>query len=1040
MRAIYLTQPHAQLIWSGTKRAVVRPPDAPALPVAQPLILVGAKQALGQCVLGQGVSVPADDFNDSFPAHRVTIRERCKWWPDAVALVVYPIRDFQPFAQPLPVAVPPGAPMLWDDLSFTQPVPAPAANDGIMVAGVVPETAALTLALPAILLPAGSEAQAPADLHLTLAYLGDVPNATFDRVAVEQALQDFALTHGPLVGEIAGLGRFVNTHKPGLDALVALYDCPDLPRLRQELVDTLALAGAPVDKAHGFLPHITLAYVPHGEPVDVDISAVPLTIGALDLAWGNDHMSIALQGTPAAVKAFPNEHAARLADPADFLADSFRRKQIAAGISLVLAKRKADGESGPMEAQSYRFDRAKFTAQQARKWLADHRVKPILFETAGDAEESKMTKVQVADVDAILGDLEAAVKGGPGSGFFGHAGRPGHVGGSSSGSSAPSGKPRGGTEAQRDATFSRIAGAVIGGPFSDLPTAAGEEQVYRATDADGKPKPRRYLSGPKTATISKGDMNRLLIEAYHAGGGKRSESPRVDRVAAKHFGVNNLRSGDLRTSKFLISADVLRQAMHDAYAAGAFESMPSSRNKALPELATGVKTFTARDGRAWLLTWTTNAFQDREGEIFTTKSLEDYVQRHEADPVKNRFWFWHIKGTDFGDVRWQGVVGRMLVEAGTFDQSAKGQAFEKFFTAHPHGHPVIAPEGWGCSHGYTYAAADRADRVYEWFDKKETTLLPLSAASNPFTKLEVKMALSQKQRAALTTIGGDELLHYVEETGDATTKALEAEGIAYKALPEQTYADLVREAAKEIADAALQTEILTLADQLEAEEKARKPKPAEEEAAADEETTDEEDATDEETADEEAATDEEAEPVPPKKNAKPTKLPPFLARKLKWLANEADSPQLDALADELAAVDAELPDAATKQVEEQSFAYDVKALVAEVADALQLEQLSTIMTAQTTAIQAIGAAVKALQEAVPQLATRLDAYAEKAAAPAPPPPPAPEPAPAGPTSLPRFAWFRPSQADMTADKSLAPRLAAPAAIAGLAAKMTGDIT
>ncbi len=946
--ALYLVQPHAALIANGVKRAVVRPPDAPPLPVAQPLTLVGNKSALGQLVLGQGVSVPAADFNDSFPAHRVTIRERQKWWPAAVALVVYPIHDFQPFAEPLPVAVPPGAPMLWDDLNFTAPVPMPAVSNGIMVAGVVPEPTATTLALPPILLPTGAEAILPADLHLTLAYLGDVPEATFARYTVEAALLDFVTSHGPLVGEIAGLGRFVNTHKPGLDALVALYDCPDLPRLRQELVNTLAGAGAPVDKTHGFLPHITLAYVPHGAPADVDISPLPLTISTLDFAWGGDHTTIALQGAPAAVKAFPNEHAARVADPADFLADSFRRKQIAAGISLVLAKRKTDGESGPMVAQSYRFDRAKFTAQQARKWLADHDVKPILFEAASDMGESKMTKAITALATAPTwgskADWQAAL---PDSAFLVVVGE--------------------GDQKERHLPFTR------GG------------------------QPDRKLCGAAWAALT----------SNHRG--QSYQGPNKAGALAKLRGI---------------------------YQAQKWPLPDAEKQKAL---ATGVKTFTARDGRAWLLTWTTNAFQDREGEIFTTKSLEDYIQRHEADPVKNRFWFWHIKGTNFGDVHWQGVVGRMLVEAGTFDRDAKGRAFERFFTAYPNGHPVIAPEGWGCSHGYTYAAADRADKVYEWFDKKETTLLPLSAASNPFTKLEVKMALSAKQKAALTTIGGDELLHYVEETGDATTKALEAVGVAYKAMPEQTYADLVREAAKEIADADLQTEILALADQLEAEEKARKPKPAEDEEVADEETTDEE-ATDEETADEAAAEDEE--PVA-KPKGKPTKLPPFLTRKLKWLATEADSPQLGALADELAAVDAELPDAATKQVEAEPLAYDVKALVAKVADALQLEQLSTIMTAQTTAIQAIGAAVKALQEAVPQLATRLAEYAEKAAA-APPPAPAPvvapAPEPSGPTSLPRFAWFRPSQADMTADKSLALRVAAPAAIAGLAAKMTGDST
>jgi hypothetical protein len=80
-------------------------------------------------------------------------------------------------------------------------------------------------------------------------------------------------------------------------------------------------------------------------------------------------------------KPYPNEHAARMGDPAGFLPDSFRRKEITDGVSAIFGKKTADG---PMVLQAYRFSKDKFTAEAARKWLADHNAKPIAFEEASE--------------------------------------------------------------------------------------------------------------------------------------------------------------------------------------------------------------------------------------------------------------------------------------------------------------------------------------------------------------------------------------------------------------------------------------------------------------------------------------------------------------------------------------------------------------------------------------------------------------------------------------------------------------------------------
>ena len=75
---------------------------------------------------------------------------------------------------------------------------------------------------------------------------------------------------------------------------------------------------------------------------------------------------------------YPNEHAARLLDPAQF--DSFRRKNndFAQGIDSIYGLNGND----PVRLQALRFDAQRFTVSEAKKWLSDHDYKPISFEPA----------------------------------------------------------------------------------------------------------------------------------------------------------------------------------------------------------------------------------------------------------------------------------------------------------------------------------------------------------------------------------------------------------------------------------------------------------------------------------------------------------------------------------------------------------------------------------------------------------------------------------------------------------------------------------
>jgi len=75
---------------------------------------------------------------------------------------------------------------------------------------------------------------------------------------------------------------------------------------------------------------------------------------------------------------FLNQHSGRLKDPGQF--QTFRRKNLEAGIDAIIGfKKKGDQHS---EIQAIRFEKDKFTPDEAKKWLKDHDFQTISFEEA----------------------------------------------------------------------------------------------------------------------------------------------------------------------------------------------------------------------------------------------------------------------------------------------------------------------------------------------------------------------------------------------------------------------------------------------------------------------------------------------------------------------------------------------------------------------------------------------------------------------------------------------------------------------------------
>lgn len=187
------------------------------------------------------------------------------------------------------------------------------------------------------------------------------------------------------------------------------------------------------------------------------------------------------------------------------------------------------------------------------------------------------------------------------------------------------------------------------------------------------------------------------------------------------------------------------------------------------------------NGEPWFVCWGTSAFEDRDKEIFTTKALEEYCKENMTNPYKGYFNVFHIPNTDFAEKKWQGVVGRILVEAGPFLKDKKGKKAFEFFKKYPDNHPELAPEGWGASVEYKFLAEDLEEGVYKWLWVTRTSVLPKSRAANMITKGSLMMTLSKQQEEMGKQIFGEDMfMKEIVKPAEEKSLELEKDGLRFK--------------------------------------------------------------------------------------------------------------------------------------------------------------------------------------------------------------------------------------------------------------------
>lgn len=217
--------------------------------------------------------------------------------------------------------------------------------------------------------------------------------------------------------------------------------------------------------------------------------------------------------------------------------------------------------------------------------------------------------------------------------------------------------------------------------------------------------------------------------------------------------------------------------------------------------APAFQVFKTKSGRKGWIARHTGKFIDREGEILSEKSHEEYVARVQSGAVKApELWMWHAKGTKHGQAITVWKSGGFVLAAGLFDETAEGERAFAYYQKHA-GKIKL-------SHGFHYPRIAKVNGVYHAYNTFEITTLPQGAEAFPYTSFEEieTMTLPEAARSMIAEALGEDALRRAEAADSkaaADTKTLESQGVAYKGYDQydgSAFVEQVEKAVKQAVD------------------------------------------------------------------------------------------------------------------------------------------------------------------------------------------------------------------------------------------------
>lgn len=193
------------------------------------------------------------------------------------------------------------------------------------------------------------------------------------------------------------------------------------------------------------------------------------------------------------------------------------------------------------------------------------------------------------------------------------------------------------------------------------------------------------------------------------------------------------------------------------------------------EHAPGLSIFKEANGDYRWITLSSTAFRDRDGEIVSTKALQDDCERADRTGEYGPLRWWHVPGVDIGQCDFNMVYGRTLIESGTFNTPEIAQAVAKearnLQISIGFNHPKSQPDSAG---------------VFHQIRRFERSLLPAGRAANLFTNLVVrkesnmKIGIPEKLKAFGALLNDDALVASILSQVQMAEKSADDKGVEFK--------------------------------------------------------------------------------------------------------------------------------------------------------------------------------------------------------------------------------------------------------------------
>lgn len=139
------------------------------------------------------------------------------------------------------------------------------------------------------------------DLHVTLAYFGDVDSLSLDdQRKLVGIVGEVVVSRRALVGQLKGVNAFPPAEGEDVYPLYVGVDVPGLGEIHKAIVDAATEAGIEVSTFDTFTPHVTVAYLSTDtEPPALDFAGLDIVIDQLTVAVGPQRLVMDLQNDDA---------------------------------------------------------------------------------------------------------------------------------------------------------------------------------------------------------------------------------------------------------------------------------------------------------------------------------------------------------------------------------------------------------------------------------------------------------------------------------------------------------------------------------------------------------------------------------------------------------------------------------------------------------------------------------------------------------------------------------------------------------------------